>query len=57
MALPSIVAFYLVRIEDPEIRAELLRDFLDEFKRMVKTMCDGAAAIFERADEANRKVS
>ena len=57
MALPSIVAFYLVRIDDEAIRAELLGDFLEEFRRMVGTMCTGAAAIFKRADEANSKAS
>ena len=57
LALPSIVAFYLVRIEDAAIRAELLRDFLEEFRRMIGTMCDGAAAIFRRADEANSSPS
>ena len=57
MALPSIVAFYLVRIDDAAIRAELLKEFLDEFGRMVGTMCDGAAAIFGRANDANRKAS
>ena len=46
-----------MRIEEPAVRAQVLRDFYDEFDRLVEIMCDGSAAIFGRADEANRRTS